>query len=317
MMTLHSLLMMTHINYTMNACIVHLNPFHHILIFLNSEMSAKRSIEISNGESRSNQQTASNSKCIFTVNVNNNNSDANNDAPASSQQPSYGKCLVHKFNEDHSDEVHAFDESDASLVETVAKGVKVTRNVPNEPTSSSKVTTRQVKVDPSTLQPSCKSRGVDGDNNEILRYVVLSEQPVTLRTSILASTKVKDTLIEIYTNMLINDNKYLLANIVDQSGKIILKADDFAKIVAVMLSADRDEEDEIKPGDVKLQYTEDILATCFKTTISPFKRVKSIVVNDQDMRIHQYEAYGVLTNNFRISGDIIYIEPEYLNKYNV
>lgn len=140
------------------------------------------------------------------------------------------------------------------------------------------------------------------------RFVVTARNLPVLREEILQSMNAKDTLIGILTNMLAHEDTQLIMNVLDRSGKIILTGTDFSTLVAAVLSSNGTT---VKPSDVKLRYNEDIITSCFKSKISPFKHIVAVQVGDQDLRLHQYEAYNTITNDFSVSTETIYVPDRF------
>ena len=250
---------------------------------------SKRVLEFNVGDPKTNQQTAS--KVDSAIHITNINRIEPPVQPAR-RAPSPAKRPPIK-TEEFEDGVQVFDDGEESVseVETTKE-----RSVPKEPKDKT-VKDLQVKVavnrDIAPPPPT---------NSE--RFVVTARNLPVLREEIQNSMLVKDTLIKILTDMLINDDIHLLANILDRSGKVILKATDFTKLLAVILSSNGRE---VKPSDIKLRYNEEVIAKCFKVTVSPLKHIISVSVGDQDLRLHQYEAYNTLVNDFNVSAECVYI----------
>lgn len=104
--------------------------------------------------------------------------------------------------------------------------------------------------------------------------------------------------------MLINNNKQLLANILDQSNHIILDGNSLAELIITILNLGG--ENAFETSDVKITYNENVLSSCFKIQISPFKRILKIMVGDQDLELHQHEVYTTIINDFKVSLDTVY-----------
>lgn len=240
---------------------------------------SKRLLEFTCGDPKSNQQTASKVDCQITIN------NTNQSAPKRKVSAQRSKA------EELSDEIQVFNEQDSGDVESRAAPVDDAEEVKN----------LHVKI------PVNRDVAPVPSNSD--RFYVTARNPPVLREEILGSSVVKDTLIEILTELLIHNDKQLIANIVDRSGKIILKAQDFNKLLAAILSANGKQ---VKAGDIKLRYNEDIFTSCMKVKVSPFKHIVSVQVGDQDLKLHQYEAYNALTNDFNVSAECVYILDELL-----
>lgn len=249
----------------------------------------KRVLEFNVGDPKTNQQTAS--KVDSAIHITN----INRIEPSMVSKRSPSPKRPPMKSEELSDGVQVFNDEDSEAVSEVES--KQERSVPVPPKDKT-VKDLQVKVavnrDTAPPVPT---------NSE--RFVVTARNLPVLREEILGSMIVKDTLINILTDMLTKDDMHLLANIMDRSGKIILKAGDFNKLLAAILSANGRQ---VKPSDIKLRYNEEIVHKWCKVIVSPFKHLVSVTVGDQDLRLHQYEAYNTLTNDFNISAEMVYID---------
>lgn len=245
----------------------------------------KRVLEFNCGDPKSNQQTAS--KVDLAININNSNSQPA-DGGAQTGTRSLGGQRAATRSGNLAADIQVFNARDSAELEDI-EGSDDTPEVKN----------LNVKV------PVNRDVAPVPQNSE--RFYVTARNPAVMREEIINSSTVKDELIRIFKELLIHNDAQLLANLIDRSGKIILKAADFTKLLAAMLSANGKV---VKPGDIKLKYNEDIMTSCFRVKVSPFKHIVNISVGDQDLRIHQYECYNVLTNEFDISAELIYILDE-------
>ena len=105
------------------------------------------------------------------------------------------------------------------------------------------------------------------------------------------------------------DNKKLLSNLFDSSGKVIISAQDFCELVALMVSNDNTK---VNPSDIVLTLREDFISSCLKIKISPYKKIVSIRINNQDLQDAQREAYNMLTNTYKISTETVYDDEQLL-----
>lgn len=226
-----------------------------------------KTIEFSVGDSKSNQQTASKVDCSIVIN-NHNRKDSKSD--------------------------------DSSLCEIV-------ENAEESPLQNTQPDIRARNVDKTSgLQinvPLAQSRLVE-QQHYANRYLVTSRVASILREEILQSHEVKNKLLEIFQTMLINNNKQLLANILDQSNHIILDGNSLAELIITILNLGG--ENAFETSDVKITYNENVLSSCFKIQISPFKRILKIMVGDQDLELHQHEVYTTIINDFKVSLDTVY-----------
>lgn len=136
------------------------------------------------------------------------------------------------------------------------------------------------------------------------RYVMVSKQPIITAEHIYDNIEIYKKLVEILTSTLTSNDKKLIANIIDTTDKIILSASELCELIALTLTTD---EYEVKAADVIISYHDDIITSCCKVHISPFKHILSIKINNQDFKTFQNEAYNVLTDIFKISLNTVYI----------
>lgn len=130
------------------------------------------------------------------------------------------------------------------------------------------------------------------------RYSLLAKTKPILREDLINNHEFKDTIIEIYKEILSKNDKELLANLLDLSGKIIISSDQLVELVAVAMN--------LKKTDIHLKLQENILSSCCKVKVIPFKNVLSITAGTIDLKLHQYEVYSVI--NEYVSVDIVYSE---------
>lgn len=229
-----------------------------------------KTIEFSVGDSKSNQQTASKVDCSIVINNHNRKESKNDDSSLCEIVENVEESSLQNQSETHA-----------------------SRNV----NKTSEITKLQVNV------PLAQSRMVE-QQHYANRYLVTSRVASILREEILQSHEVKDKLLEIFQTMLVNNNKQLLANILDQSNHIILDGTSLAELIITILNLGG--ENSFETSDVKITYNENVLSTCFKIQISPFKRILKIMVGDQDLELHQHEVYTTIINDFKVSLDTVY-----------
>ena len=135
------------------------------------------------------------------------------------------------------------------------------------------------------------------------RYLVTSVLPVLSSEEILSSIEVHNTINEIFRILLTEKDAQLLANIVDQTGKIILTKDQLLSVLTTILSLSGTE---VSSDNITIKYSEDILSKCLKTSISPFKSIVSIKVFEQDLSQVQPDVCSAITSTFKISLDTFY-----------
>lgn len=226
-----------------------------------------KTIEFSVGDSKSNQQTASKVDCSIVIN-NHNRKDSKSDDSS--------LCEI-------------VENAEESQLQNTQPDIRA-RNV-------NKTSGLQINV------PLAQSRLVE-QQHYANRYLVTSRVASILREEILQSHEVKNKLLEIFQTMLINNNKQLLANILDQSNHIILDGNSLAELIITILNLGG--ENAFETSDVKITYNENVLSSCFKIQISPFKRILKIMVGDQDLELHQHEVYTTIINDFKVSLDTVY-----------
>lgn len=231
---------------------------------------SKKVIEFSVGDPKSNQQTASKLDCQIIVN---NNTERSKSGTRSE--------VV--------DDVQIYESSSEGV------GIEASQDVHHKGPQRPKEDVLKVNVP--------VKRSVDVKPDSANRFYVTSRNPAVMKEEIFCNDAVKDERIRILMNIVCNDDKHLLANLLDRSGKVILSANDFASLVAIMLSSGGNE---ISTADVKLSYRDEYITSCLSVKLSPYKSITNIIIGDQDMRIHQYEAYNVLVNDFGISGELVY-----------
>lgn len=139
----------------------------------------------------------------------------------------------------------------------------------------------------------------------INRYVITSRIPVITQEEILNSITVYDLINEIFREILIDNDMQLISNILDQSKKIILSQDQLIRLLIGVLSINSSGTPVTK-DDIKIKYSEDIISSCLKTSVSPFKNIISIKVFEQELGQVQSEVYSVLSSRFGISLETFY-----------
>lgn len=135
-------------------------------------------------------------------------------------------------------------------------------------------------------------------NNSSERYTLLARTKPILREDLINNHDFKDKIIEIYKEILSKNDKQLLINLLDLSGKIIISGDQLVELVAVAMNLNK--------TDIHLKLQENILSSCCKVKVIPFKNVLSITAETIDLKLHQYEVYSVI--NEYVSVDIVFSE---------
>ena len=94
-----------------------------------------------------------------------------------------------------------------------------------------------------------------------------------------------------FSNILKSNNPKLIANLVDQSGKVILAANDLVTAISLILG--------INESSVKINY-EDPEAGCLGK-VNPIKKISSIKANGYDFQLAFNKEYNTLTDDFGVS----------------
>ena len=242
---------------------------------------SKRLIEFNCGDPKSNQQTASKVDCQITIN----NSQISPRGDKSKRQSTRDVKIVNG--------VEVFDSDVTEDVEDVESQTSVT-----EKSSYNEEFNTKVSVPVKSMKRSLPS--------STERFVMVSRQPIVTAEEIEHNIEFHKKRADILTNALCMDDKKLSANLIDRSGKVIISAQELCELIAIMLSS---EELQVNPSDISLTLQEEIISSCLKVHISPFKRVSSIKINNQDFHNVQNEAYNTLTDTYKISVDTVYVVP--------
>ena len=99
------------------------------------------------------------------------------------------------------------------------------------------------------------------------------------------------SIIEAFGNILREDNKTMLTNIIDMSGKVIIKAESLLKIIALACNTE--------PENVVINYLDEEVGCLHK--FNPLKKIASIKVDNKDMFIQYNSNYNMIQNTFNIS----------------
>lgn len=94
-----------------------------------------------------------------------------------------------------------------------------------------------------------------------------------------------------FSNILKNNNAKLIVNLIDQSGKIILTAEDLADAIALLLNVDR--------NSIVISY-EDPEAGCLAKA-NPVKNISEIKVNGYDFKYAYNRQHNMLSSMFSVS----------------
>ena len=135
----------------------------------------------------------------------------------------------------------------------------------------------------------------------------LMERSVTLDET--TTTTTSDTEKEMYkllaktfSDILKDNNSKLIANIIDPSGKVIVDAENLARIVALTCG--------VSAEMIHIEYESGEGGCCAK--INPIKKIKNIKIGSLDFKLAYNEKYNNLTDYFNVSLKKIIIPVEEL-----
>lgn len=247
---------------------------------------SKRVIEFNCGDPKSNQQTASKVDCQITINNTNSNPNASTETQrrksknVSRDIKLTGGIEVFNSEDNLTDDIDAQSTTDRSSVMS-DKDFETKVNVP-------------VNVRKRSLPTSAE------------RFVMVSRQPIITTEEIENNIEFHKKRAEILTNALCMDDKKLLANLIDNTGKVIISAQEFCELVSIMLSND---DYQVNASDIAITFQEELITSCFKVHVTPYKRITAIKINNQDFHNVQNEAYNALSDKYKISVEQVYVVP--------
>ena len=98
----------------------------------------------------------------------------------------------------------------------------------------------------------------------------------------------------VLTRLLTREDKKLIANLIDQTGHVILHESDLKQIIAAMKNTTVD--------DIKFEIQETVVTTCLKRRVLPFKKIISFSgLTERDKEL--------LEARYHISVSTVYDEP--------
>ena len=125
-----------------------------------------------------------------------------------------------------------------------------------------------------------QSKSVDAVSNESVNAVSLEEL-----YKLLALT---------FSNILKDNNPRLIANIIDNSGKIIVEAGNLIKIIALLTNS--------LESDIHIEYVNNDGAGCTACTkINPIKKIENIKIGYVDFKLGYNDKYNILCDTFNVS----------------
>ena len=122
----------------------------------------------------------------------------------------------------------------------------------------------------------------------IERDVTLTEEAQPLNGNELDLYK---TIAKTYGHILKDNNPKLVANLIDQSGRVIIDAESLIKIVALVC--------QVQPESINIEYELSGGGCCAK--INPIKRIEAIKVAGLDFKLTYNEKYNMLTDEYSVS----------------
>jgi hypothetical protein len=98
-----------------------------------------------------------------------------------------------------------------------------------------------------------------------------------------------------FSNILKDNNHKLIANLIDNSGKIIVDAANLVRIIALICSASE--------SDIHIEYiNKDKEVGCMACTkINPIKQIENIKIGYIDFKLGFNDKYNMLSDTFNIS----------------
>ena len=123
---------------------------------------------------------------------------------------------------------------------------------------------------------------------------VISDTPIVntdSQQSVPSTTKLYEYLAVTFSRILKNNNPTLIANLIDQSGKIILDGSSLITAISLLLN--------INQSLIRFTY-EDPEPGCLHK-INPVKNIESIKVDGRDLALVYNREYNTLTDIFGIS----------------
>ena len=237
---------------------------------------SKRIVELTCGDPKSNQQTASKVECV--VNINNNGSTVGTRTV---------KVTDDGFEQYHSDEQTqpaAPAPAQAPAQAQVMKSLFVRRD-----------------INPEAFETPAAAEG----------YIQTASRPTITEAEIRSSVKVKDALVKGFSNLLRTNDCALLAQPIaqDEERKIVLMLPDFKALIGevIRLVEPTFKDEEIRIRTIVNDYE---IGCCGmgskKVIINPLNQIESIIVGNQDMKIHQFEAYNTIEKHLNVSMMFVY-----------
>ena len=248
------------------------------MLFFAGKMS-KRVVELTCGDPKSNQQTASKVECVVNI---------NNHGPRTSVER--GVKVT-----DAAPDTYIADECDVEVADAEKPPKKVSREAAVKGPISSLYVRREILGETRDIPAAAEG------------YIQTASRPTITESEILSSIAVKDVLLRGFANILTTNDVALAAQIVNASQcndrKITLMLPDLKALIGSII---RLVDPEFEDKDVRIRtVVNDIDVGCCgmskKVIVNPFNVIDSISVGNQDLKIHQFEAYNVIEEKLGVS----------------
>lgn len=145
-------------------------------------------------------------------------------------------------------------------------------------------------IDPKSLSPASNQQYIDRATQQDETHDA-DDSVVVVKTIDNKTEQMYLSIIEAFGNILKEDNKTMLTNIIDMSGKVIIKAESLLKIIALACNTE--------PENVVINYLDEEVGCLHK--FNPLKKIASIKVDNKDMFIQYNSNYNMIQNTFNIS----------------
>ena len=97
-----------------------------------------------------------------------------------------------------------------------------------------------------------------------------------------------------FSTILKDNNPKLIANIIDNSGKIIVEAGNLVKIIALITNS--------LESDIHIEYVNNDGAGCTACAkINPIKKIENIKIGYVDFKLGYNDKYNILSDTFNVS----------------
>ena len=145
-------------------------------------------------------------------------------------------------------------------------------------------------IDPKSLSPASNQQYIDRATQQDETHDA-DDSVVVVKTIDNKTEQMYLSIIEAFGSILKEDNKTMLTNIIDMSGKVIIKAESLLKIIALACNTE--------PENVVINYLDEEVGCLHK--FNPLKKIASIKVDNKDMFIQYNSNYNMIQNTFNIS----------------